>query len=56
MPEDHQALWKTLFDYYVFTGGGDPLAHLADGDKGSLGPLTPELKERIRAFLRKGLA
>lgn len=56
MPENHQALWKTLFDYYVFTGGGDPLAHLADGDKGSLGPLTPELKERIRAFLRKGLA
>jgi len=56
MPEGHQALWKTLFDYYVFTGGEDPLAHLAAGDKGSLGPLTPELTGRIRAFLRKGLA
>ena len=56
MPEGHQALWKTLFDYYVFTGGKDPLAHLAAGDKGSLGPLTPELTARVRAFLRKGLA
>jgi len=56
MPEGHQALWKTLFDYYVFSGGEDPLAHLAAGDKGSLGPLTPELTARIRAFLRKGLA
>lgn len=55
MPKDHQALWKTVFDYYVFTGGGDPLAHLADGDKGSLGPLTPELIRRIKASLRKSL-
>ncbi len=55
MPQDHQTLWKTLFDYYVFTGGNDPLAHLATGDKGSLGPLTPELTARIRSFLRKGL-
>ncbi|HTN41824.1 MAG TPA: cupin-like domain-containing protein [Asticcacaulis sp.] len=55
MPPDQQALWKTLFDYYVFTGGDDPLAHLKDGEKGSLGPLTPELTARIRAFLRKGL-
>ncbi len=56
MPEGHQVLWKTLFDYYVFTGGKDPLAHLAAGDKGSLGPLTPELTTRVQAFLRKGLA
>lgn len=55
MPEAHQALWKTLFDYYVFTGDGDPLAHLAAGDKGSLGPLTPELVRRIKASLRKSL-
>ncbi len=55
MPQDHQALWKTLFDYYVFTGGDDPLAHLKTGDKGSLGPLTPELAARVRTFLRKSL-
>jgi hypothetical protein len=55
MPEGHQALWKTLFDYYAFTGGGDPLAHLTDGDKGSLGPLTPERVRQIKAFLRKSL-
>ena len=55
MPQDHQALWKTLFDYYVFTGGSDPLAHLKTGDKGSLGPLTPELVRRIKASLRKSL-
>lgn len=55
MPEGHQALWKTLFGYYVFTGGEDPLAHLTDGDKGSLGPLTPERVRQIKAFLRKSL-
>jgi len=52
---EQQTLWKALFGYYVFTDGKDPLAHLANGDKGSLGPLTPELTDRIRAFLRKGL-
>jgi hypothetical protein len=55
MPEDHQALWNSLFDYYVFTGGADPLAHLKAGDKGSLGPLTPGLIRRIKASLRKSL-
>ena len=55
MPEGHQALWQTLFDYYAFTGGGDPLAHLTDEDKGSLGPLTPERVRQIKAFLRKSL-
>ena len=55
MPEDQQALWKPLFNHYVFTGGGDPLAHLKDGDKGSLGPLTPERVRQIKAFLRKSL-
>lgn len=50
-----QVLWQTLFDYYVFTGGADPLAHLPTGDKGSLGPLTPDLTRQIKAFLRKGL-
>jgi len=52
MPQDHLRLWQPIFDYYVFGAHGDPLAHLPDADKGSLGPLTPELVQRIKASLK----
>ncbi|EGF91687.1 transcription factor jumonji domain-containing protein [Asticcacaulis biprosthecium C19] len=53
MPEGHKALWKTVFDYYVFND--DSLSHLPSGDRGSLGDLTPELVARIKANLKTGL-
>ncbi|ESQ91332.1 transcription factor [Asticcacaulis sp. AC460] len=53
MPEGHKALWKSVFNYYVFND--EALSHLPPGDRGSLGDLTPELVARIKANLKKGL-
>ncbi len=55
LPENQQDLWRALFDHYVFQANGDPLAHLDARDKGTLGPLTPELTRRIKASLRRSL-
>lgn len=55
MPESHHALWKTLFDYYVFGEHGDPVGHLKTQDQGSLGLLTPERIRQIKQSLIKAL-
>ena len=31
MPAAERAVWRNLFDYYVFRTSGDPLAHLTPG-------------------------
>jgi hypothetical protein len=55
LPEPERQAWRTLFDHYVFQTGEDPAAHLDGHFKGVLGPLTPDLAKRIRAFLVRGL-
>ena len=48
IPAEQRAVWRTLFDHYVFGTSGDPVAHLAPGDRGSLGALDDALVARIR--------
>jgi hypothetical protein len=55
LPEPERKAWRTLFDHYVFQTGEDPAAHLEPHVRGVLGPMTPELSMRIRAFLVRGL-
>lgn len=52
-PSEQKAMWKNLFDYYVF--GDDPLAHLPPDDQGTLGPLTPQLTAQIKKALHRSL-
>ncbi len=42
LPEGRRHIWKTMFDHYVFETHGDPVAHLAEADKGALGPMPDE--------------
>ena len=42
LPDDQRAVWRTLFDHYIFGANGDPGAHLPADVKGILGPITPE--------------
>jgi hypothetical protein len=56
LPEDEKALWKTLFEHYVF---GDPTAaaeHIPEGKRGILDPLDAETAGRIRANLLRSLS
>lgn len=56
LPPEQRAVWRTMFDHYVFGANGDPAAHLPDHAKGLLGPMSPTLRERIRATLRQALS
>lgn len=55
LPEDQKAVWRMLFDHYVFQRDGDPAAHLPAEVRGVLGPITPTQIARMRATLLKAL-
>ncbi len=42
LPEGKRAIWKTMFDHYVFETDGDPVAHLVEADKGALGAMSDD--------------
>jgi len=56
LPDDARARWKALFDHYVFDPGTAPTAHLPDGTRGILDPLTSESAGRLRAYLLRSLS
>lgn len=51
LPDDQRAVWRAMFDHYVFGVNGDPGAHLPPDVKGILGPITPEQVAWARAAL-----
>src|SRR4051812_32689242 len=56
LPADEKALWRQMFDYYVF---GDPAAvaaHIPEKARGILAPLDSEQAGRIRANLLRSLS
>ena len=46
--------WRGLPDHYVF-GEEDPAAHIPAHARGVLGPLTPELVEKLKDMIRRNL-
>ncbi|MFN3388208.1 MAG: cupin-like domain-containing protein [Allosphingosinicella sp.] len=56
LPPDQRAAWRAVFDHYVFQTGGDPAAHLPPAARGVMGPVTPQLLQRMRATLKQILA
>jgi hypothetical protein len=55
LPEPKRAAWRSFFDHYVFRPDGDPAGHLAPEHRGILAEPSPELNDRIRHFLLRGL-
>ena len=53
LPDDEKAIWRQLFDHYVFENGPEVAAHIPEGKRGILDPLTAETAGRIRAFLMR---
>lgn len=56
LPEEQRAVWRMVFDQFVFAANGDPVAHLPAHAKGVLGPPSREKLGRMRATLRQILA
>lgn len=55
LPSDDRALWRDLFNHYVFAPDEGVTGHIPDGKRGILEPLTAESASRIRAFLLRSL-
>jgi hypothetical protein len=53
LPPDQRAVWRTVFDHYVFEADGDPVGHLPEAARGMLGEPTPDLLGRMRNTLRQ---
>jgi hypothetical protein len=56
LPDAERAVWRALFDYYVFDNSADVTAHIPEQARGILAPLTPETAGQIRAFLLRSLS
>lgn len=56
LPPEAKAHWRALFDHYVFDNGSSVTAHIPEGGRGILDPMTPEAASRIRSYLLRQLA
>ncbi len=55
LPPEDRAIWRKLFDHYVFENGKEVTDHIPEGMRGILDPLTAESAGRLRAFLLRTL-
>ena len=56
LPADEKAHWRDLFDHYVFANGDEVTAHIPEGARSVLAPMTPETAGKMRAFLLRALS
>ena len=59
LPPGERAYWKAMFEAYVFAAAGEATAHIPDGLKGALGPMSPSFRAALKhqlkmAFLKGG--
>jgi hypothetical protein len=56
LPAEQRAVWRTLFDYYVFQTSGDPLGHLAPENRGLMGARGEQALQTVRMLLLRSLS
>lgn len=56
LPKEDRAIWRDLFDYYVFTNGSEVIDHIPESGRGILDTLSPESAGRLRSFLLRSLS
>lgn len=56
LPAEDRALWRDLYDHYVFDSGPQTTAHIPEHARGVLDTLTAEAAGRLRAFLLRTLS
>jgi len=56
LPPEDRAIWRDLFDHYVFGSSPQTSAHIPPGARGILDPLSAETAGRLRAFLLRTLS
>lgn len=56
LPEAERAVWRAMFEHYVFSGGADATAHIPPAAQGVLGRFDAASAARMRDFLLRSLA
>lgn len=56
LPAKDKAIWRALFDHYVFESGPHLTDHIPAGARGVLDPLDAEAAGRLRSFLLRTLS
>jgi hypothetical protein len=56
LPDHQKAMWRALFDHYVFDNDAAVTAHIPEGARGVLDPLTAETAGKLRANVLRGLS
>ncbi len=56
LPPAEKAIWRDLFDHYVFGNGSEATDHIPAGARGVLDPLDAESAGRLRSFLLRTLS
>lgn len=55
LPDDQRAVWRGVFDHFVFGVNGDPAEHLPPHARGMLGELDDDQLRRLKAAMREVL-
>ena len=53
LPKAERAAWRAMIDHYVFEDNGNPAEHIPDTARSVLGPMTSQLAQHLRDWLRK---
>jgi hypothetical protein len=56
LPAEQRAVWRQMFEHYVFTAPDEALAHLGREQRGMLGPPSAERAQAIRAILARAFS
>ncbi len=56
LPPAQRAVWRAMFDHYVFTAGDEALSHLPREQRGIMGPPSPTRLQAIRAILARAFS
>lgn len=56
LPADERAVWQSMFEHYVFSGGDAARAHLPADAQGVLATFDADSAGRMRAFLLRSLS
>lgn len=56
LPPEDKAIWRDLFDHYVFENDASVTDHIPETARSILAPLTSETAGRLRAFLLRALS
>ncbi|WP_298282881.1 cupin-like domain-containing protein [Novosphingobium sp.] len=56
LPAAERAVWRDMFEHYVFSGGEDARAHVPQAGQGILAPIDARTAQRIQQFLLRSLS